>query len=101
MQTPRPVGQGVATCTEGSVGHPPSRAASPITATHRSRIVDPAFRDAVERLHRLGPRALAELLVELAADDATLLRYARLDPRTLAAIGGDRWPSFSPYRVAA
>ena len=58
----------------------------------------------VERLHRLGPRAVFELLAELARHhpdiaedlDRRLARYAALDPAMLAATGGDR---FAPLPV--
>jgi hypothetical protein len=61
---------------------------------------------AVERLHRLGARAVFELLDELArhhpgiaADiDARLARFAQLDPALLRALGGDRFAA-SPMRV--
>ena len=54
----------------------------------------------VERLHRLGARAVFELVDEIArhhpdiADDldARLARFARLDPAVLAAVGADRLP---------
>ncbi len=55
----------------------------------------------VLRLHRLGPRATAELLAELGAErsittiiDQKLERYAQLEPETLAVTGGDEfWPA--------
>jgi hypothetical protein len=57
------------------------------------------FRRNVERLHALGPRAVAELLTEIAARRMIRLeierlvdRYAQLDPGLLAASSGDRWP---------
>ena len=65
---------------------------------HRQRLV--------ERVHRLGARALFELVDELDRHyglgddlDRRLERYARLDHRLLAAVGGDRFPA-SPLRVA-
>ena len=58
---------------------------------------DLRFRRDVERLHRLGPRVLYELLAELGARrmirteiEALARRYARLDPATLAALGVER-----------
>ena len=59
------------------------------------------FRRQVEHLHRLGPRATAELLAEIGAErgittiiDRKLERYAELEPETLEAAGGDRfWPA--------
>ena len=58
------------------------------------------FRRQVERLHRLGPRAVAELLAELGAErgvmkiiDTKLDHYAAIDPMTLEAATGDKfWP---------
>ncbi len=53
----------------------------------------------VERLHRLGPRALDELLLEIGAEmscltaiETRLERYAGLDRGVVAAVGGDRFP---------
>ena len=53
----------------------------------------------VERVHRLGVRAVFELLDELdrhydlgGSLDRRLSRYAELDPMLLHAIGGDRLP---------
>ena len=59
------------------------------------------FRRQVERLHRLGPRAVAELLAEIGAErgvttiiDAKLTRYAAIDPMTLEAASVDQfWPA--------
>ena len=48
------------------------------------------------RIHRLGPRPLFELLVELDADLATLETFANLDkypPAFLKAVGADTWPA--------
>jgi hypothetical protein len=60
------------------------------------------FRLLSERLHTLGPRAVGEMLSELAQanycnNDAMrrLETYARLDPETLSALGGDAWPGLS------
>ncbi len=62
---------------------------------------DLRFRRQVEHLHRLGPRATAELLAEIGAErgittiiDRKLERYAELDPEAMAAAGGgDFWPA--------
>jgi hypothetical protein len=62
---------------------------------------------AVERVHQLGPRVMAELLNELAryhpeiaaALDRRLERYAeRLTPELMRAINGDRFPAL-PLRA--
>ena len=57
-------------------------------------------RDHVERLHRLGPRVLDELLLEigaarscLTAIETTLERYAGLSQDVIAAADGDRFPA--------
>lgn len=64
-------------------------------------------RHVVDRVHALGPRALGELLAELARRhpeiaediDDRLAAYAdRLTPEMLRATGGDRWPA-SPLRA--
>ena len=54
------------------------------------------FRRQVERLHRLGPRATAELGAErsiMTLVDQKLDRYAQLEPEALEVAGGDDfWP---------
>ena len=59
----------------------------------------------VEQIHRLGARVIFELVDELDRHhglgddlDRRLERYAALDHRLLAALGGDRFPA-SPMRV--
>ncbi len=59
-------------------------------------VADLRFRHQVLRLHRLGPRAVAELLAEIGAErsiqtviDKKLDTYAELDPEALEATGGD------------
>ncbi len=61
------------------------------------------FRRQVERLHRLGPRATAELLAEIGAErgiqtviDQKLDTYIELDPEVLETAGGD---VFSPLPI--
>jgi hypothetical protein len=52
----------------------------------------------IERIHRLGPRPIVELIEELVRHrlidehhlDARLCAYAALDPAGLAAVGRDR-----------
>lgn len=63
------------------------------------------FRRDVERLHRLGPRALHELLAELAAArllrseiEQLVARYSRVDPLVLRLAAGDRMPP-TPLRA--
>ena len=50
----------------------------------------------IEHVHRLGPRAVGELLheVDAGADlDSALDAYERLTPDLLKAVGGDRFPA--------
>ena len=57
---------------------------------------------AVERLYRLGPRPIMELLIEIAdgADlDTALATYARLDPDLVRALNGDRFPMAPIHEV--
>ena len=64
-------------------------------------VADMRFRRQVERLHLLGPRAVAELLAEIGAErgitaivDRKLDLYTELDPAAIEAVGGDTfWPS--------
>ncbi len=82
-------------------------AAKPISATHwcgpsprrqgrTPSLNDPRFRRMVERVVALGPRTVAELLIELGADLHRVERYADLDrfsPGILHIIGADHWPT--------
>ena len=72
--------------------------------THLGRIPHGVVRDLrrqrhVERLHRLGPRVLDELLQEIGAErscmtsiEMKLERYAKLDRGVIAAGGSNRLP---------
>jgi hypothetical protein len=62
---------------------------------------------AVAAVHRLGPRALAELLDEIGcyngiADDigARVAKYAALDPAILRVVGADRFAALPLHTVA-
>ncbi len=60
------------------------------------------FRQQVEHLHRLGPRAIGELLREVADDDNlgnALAAYQRLTPDVLKALDGDRFPPLPVHEV--
>ena len=53
----------------------------------------------VEHLHKLGPRALAELLLDIVGPVGeielllnSLERYRQVTPELLQAVGGDRFP---------
>jgi hypothetical protein len=63
------------------------------------------FRRDVERLHRLGPRAIYELLSELGARytqrteiERLVGRYSRIDPLALRLAVGDQMPAV-PFRA--
>jgi len=62
-------------------------------------LAGPHFEHLVERVHALGERPLAELLVEIATATGQssfiahrLEEYARLDPELVRALGADRFP---------
>ncbi len=57
----------------------------------------------VEYLHRLGPRAIGEMLREVANGedlDRAIEAYQRLTPDLLKAVGGDRFPPLPIHRGA-
>ena len=67
----------------------------PIGEVAAQVVADLRFRRQVLRLHRLGPRAIAEFLAEIGAEravmtviDQKLDTYAELDPETLEVVGG-------------
>ena len=79
----------------------------PIGQSAAEVVADLAFRRKVERLHRLGPRAVTELLTEIGEQrlcrtylEQRVRRYAEIDPEHLAALGGDRFPRPPLYEVA-
>ncbi len=60
----------------------------------------------VRKLHRLGPRALDALLVEIGAErsimtivERKIAKYAALDANALEITGGDRFPPAPIYEV--
>jgi hypothetical protein len=68
----------------------------------------PRLQRLVGRVHALGPRAIAELLDELARHHdlepeiiALLERYGRLSPAQLRVTSADRLPPLPLHRVAA
>ena len=69
-------------------------------------VANPRFRRQVEHLHRLGPRAVGELLAEIGAErgirtiiDRKLDQYSRLEPDSINAAGGDRFPAVPVHLV--
>ena len=69
------------------------------TAMAAQAYAGPRFEHMVEHLHRLGPRSIAELLIEIARSTGQpaliadrLQAYAGLDPEIVRAVGGDRFP---------
>ncbi len=65
-------------------------------------VADLRFRRQVEHLHRLGPRAIGELLCEVAGGkdlDRALEPYQRLTPDLLKALGGNRFPPVPIHEV--
>jgi hypothetical protein len=63
----------------------------------------PRFRRLVEHLHRLGPRPVCELLIEVSAGRDLLDRlevYADLDLALVARLDGRNWPA-APLRGVA
>ena len=84
----------------------------PILAEHvglpgpQPSIRDLRFQRDVSRLHRLGPRALHELLREIGATrqiqtyvEQRAAAFAAVDPDQLAATGGDRFPAWPVREV--
>ena len=58
-------------------------------------------------LHRLGPRALTELLAEIAAEhgittgiEREVARYAAMAPKALDGLGGGRFPTVPIHEVS-
>lgn len=67
---------------------------------------DLKFHHQVERLHRLGPRASGELLLEIAEClgtrtfiDRRLKAYAALDPDVVKELGANEFPRPALYEV--
>ncbi len=84
-------------------GVEPSRSNPPIAA---EVIADLRRQRNVRKLHRLGPRALDALLVEIGSErsittivEKKIERYAALDSTVLEALGGDRFPALPIHVV--
>ena len=80
---------------ERDLEYPVSRFSVAQTEAQVAEIDDIRFQLAVARLHKLGPRPLFEMLIELGAQyllrteiDAAVNRFAEIDPVLLDAAGG-------------
>lgn len=69
-------------------------------------ISDLRFQRDIERLYKLGPRALGELLVEIGEQrlcrtyiEKRVQSYSGINPEYLSALGGDAFPRPPLYRV--
>ena len=69
-------------------------------------VADLRFQRQVEKLHRLGPRAVGELLKEIGEQrrcrtsvDRRLEAYASLDPGVVRELGADEFPRPPLYEV--
>ena len=78
----------------------------PLDEAAEDLVDDLRFHRLVERLHRLGPRATGELLIEIGEQrlcrtfiDQRLETYAALDPETVRAVAGDQFPRPPLYGV--
>ncbi len=67
---------------------------------------DLKFHRQAERLHRLGPRAVGELLIEIGEQrscrtfiDQRLDAYSRLDPELIRKLGGNEFPRPALHQV--
>ncbi len=67
---------------------------------------DSRFQRDIERLYKLGPRALGELLAEIGEQrlcrtylEQRIRRYAEIDPKHLAALDVDHFPRPPIYEV--
>lgn len=65
------------------------------------------FRRRVQRLHRIGPRPIGELLLELAEVsgrrtwlDMRLVEYGHIDGDALADLGANDWPTAPLHLVS-
>ncbi len=78
-----------------------SRRPLPTRPPANGPLFDARFRRLIDHLCSLGPRPVAECLLQLVGtgDDARtalvvlLERYGQLDEGVVQAVGGDRWPA--------
>jgi hypothetical protein len=76
-----------------------SRTAAPPQGLRRN----PRYRFLTERLHRLGPRPVAEAIIEVAAGRdviEVLEQFARFEPEFVEYVGACDWPPLPIARVA-
>jgi hypothetical protein len=86
----RPGGGGAAVLTGNEIASEDSRSAATAQLRRCAR-----FRRLTERLHRLGPRPVGELLLEVANGRdliEALEEYARLDPALVRRLDARDWP---------
>jgi hypothetical protein len=77
--------------------HLPERAPISSNSVAESIRSNPRFQSLVEHLHRLGPRAVGEFLIELTIEHhpdllERLERYRRIEPDVLKVLGADQIP---------
>ena len=84
-----------------------ARGLEPFGAILASVVADLQFRRNVARLHRLGPRAIHELLTEIGEQrscrtyiEQRVERFSEIDPEHLATLDGDGFPR-PPLRESA
>lgn len=91
----------------GGLDQPQTASDVSSTIAAASLVVDPDFRQQIERLHQRGPRLIAELLAELAAErglgtiiDQKLARYLEIPNAALDLIPDARqFPPMPPHRA--
>ena len=74
----------------------------PISQIATEVVADLRRQRQIEHLHLLGPRAVGELLREVAEDDdldRALEAYGRLTPNLLKALGGNQFPPVPIHEV--
>ena len=106
---PRPAASGAdraAGLAESGLEHPFSRLLPPKNPDLALDLAEIKFQRAVGKLHRLGPRLLAEMLAELVAQhllrreiEALAAGYAALDAATVDAVGGRDFGSIPLHPV--
>src|SRR5215475_1113917 len=102
---PRPAASGAdraAGLTESGLEHPFSRLLPPKNPAPALALAEIKFQRAFAKLHRLGPRPLAELAARHLLQteiEAAVDRFVTLNPPTVAAVGARKWPPPPLHRV--